>query len=98
MTKSNYVGDWETDHGDMNLQLQGNLVTGTYGPNAGRIQGTLMGNVVQGTWRQNAPGRSGATWGTFVMTFSQDGKSFTAQWSYTDDYAPGGGNWYGKRR
>lgn len=97
MAASGLAGEWETDFGKLELQVQGGRVTGTYGPNDGRIEGTVAGNVVQGTWRQNAPGRSGTSWGTFVLNFSADGRSFTGRWSYCDDYAPGGGTWFGRR-
>lgn len=92
-----FPGAWETDFGDLDLHIEGTRVTGTYGPNFGSIEGTISGNVVRGTWRQRAACRLGITWGTFTMTLSSDGKSFKGQWTYLDDFAPGGGTWFGRR-
>src|SRR5262249_32089090 len=94
---SSFTGTWESDFGNLDLKIQGDRVTGTYGPNAGRIEGVLRGNIVQGTWRQAASCRLGVTWGTFSLTLSADGRSFRGQWHYLDEYAPGGGTWFGKR-
>jgi hypothetical protein len=92
------AGTWDTDHGQLELTIEGNKVTGTYGTNAGRIVGTINGNVVQGTWRQTAPCVLGITFGAFSLNFSADGRSFTSRWTYSDNFAPGWGNWYGRRK
>jgi len=97
-SEPSFVGVWETDHGKLDLKIQGNKVTGTYGTSAGRIEGTINGNVVNGIWRQTAPCVLGISWGTFALTFSADGRSFTSRWSYADNFAPGWGNWYGKKQ
>jgi len=88
---------WDTDFGELKLQINGNLVSGTYSPHNGHITGTMTGNVVQGTWRQDAADRSGSTNGTFSLIFGADGQSFSGRWNYTDKYAGGGGNWIGRR-
>lgn len=98
MTAANYAGEWHTDFGGLVLTIDGSRVTGTYGPNAGRVEGVLTGNTVRGGWRQSAPCAGGVTWGTFDLTFSGDGRSFTCRWQYQDHLAPGWGNWYGRRQ
>ena len=97
MAQASYAGVWHTDFGVMELEIKGTRVTGTYGPNAGRLEGALNGKVMIGTWRQSAPGSGGATWGTFELTFSADGQTFTCRWHYQDTLAPGWGHWYGRR-
>lgn len=98
MASTNYAGEWHTDFGLMDLQIAVNRVTGTYGPNAGELTGVLAGNTVRGAWRQSAPCLGGKTWGSFELTFSGDGRTFTCRWQYQDSLAPGGGNWYGSRQ
>ena len=94
---SPFEGVWDTDHGELHLQVVGSRVTGTYGPNAGLLEGVISGNSVKGTWRQDAPCVLGVTWGNFALTLEADGRSFACQWRYADQYAPGWGNWYGRR-
>lgn len=97
MTQTSCAGVWDTDFGRLELKVAGNRVTGTYGPNGGRLEGMLTGVGVVGTWRQAAPSTGGETWGTFNLKFSADGRSFTCRWEYQDSLAPGWGNWYGRR-
>jgi hypothetical protein len=97
MPQANYAGVWQSDFGTMDLKVDGSRVTGTYGPNDGRLEGVLSGNCINGSWKQSAPCAGGKTWGSFCMTFSPDGQSFACRWQYQDNLAPGWGNWYGRR-
>jgi hypothetical protein len=88
---------WETDYGTLELEVQGNRATGTYGDCNGCIEAAVNGNILHGTWRQDAVEESGLSWGNFMVTLSDDGESFTGRWNYCDDYAPDGGDWTGER-
>jgi len=70
----------------MLLSQNGNRVQGTYG-NSGKIDGTVSGNVLTGTyWWQNKTG-------TFELTMSADGMSFTGKWSRSG----ASGAWSGRK-
>lgn len=87
------AGSWTTMFGGgsgggnspVNLTIiqVGNAISGTYRPtpggppsNPGAISGTLDGAVISGTWRDTQPSS-----GTFTLTLSPDGQSFTGTWA-----------------
>lgn len=75
-----FTGSWSVDdshitHG-MDLQQDGNRVTGTYDVQDGVIEGTVEGRVLTFTWLQRGDDHSGR--GEFVL--SDDGKSFKGRW------------------
>ncbi len=80
---------YETDFGELTIQQNASIVTGTYVTGAGRIEATLSGRTLSGWWYQtNGKGR-------LVFIFSEDFSSFTGKWSY--DSAEPSRQWNGKR-
>ena len=84
------AGSWETQHGDMELQQEGNKITGNYsfGGNPGTIEATIEGRVVHGQYRYRD------RVGEFTWKISEDGRSFDGNYSRTGS----SGTWWGKRR
>ncbi|NND80491.1 MAG: hypothetical protein HKN53_11370 [Maribacter sp.] len=74
-TAANIEGTWDSNFGELNLQVSQNQVWGTYDYNGGgRIEGTLECNELKGTYRQdNASGE-------FTLTFNESCNSFTARY------------------
>ena len=64
---SGFAGQWQTQHGNMTISVQGNRLSGSYG--SGRtVSGTIAGNVFTGTWRYPS-GR----WGRVRFTHDRSG-------------------------
>ncbi len=94
----NWTGTWNTgwtgqsnsQNVAMVLQQSGDVVTGTYDYDNGRIEGTVAGNVLSGTWTQSA------TSGPFQFQLADDCNSFEGSWRFSSS---GGwdGNWAGTR-
>ena len=97
MLDPGFAGTWETEWGTLELRVEGVRVTGTYDPNAGRVEGLAGGNTLHGQWVQHHVAGRGISWGRMTLTLAADRRSFTGSWSYGDDNAPGGGSWNGKR-
>lgn len=72
-----FSGDWQSfwrgGSAVLNLSQAGDLVTGTYAPGEGVVEGAVEGRVLRGTWEQ--PGASGA----FVFALSEDGQMMTGR-------------------
>lgn len=76
---------WDTDFGRMELEFAGELVTGQYDHDEGRIDGIVSGPVITGTWSE-APGYAPPSdAGQFEFMLSEDGRSFTGRWRYGSD-------------
>ena len=74
----------------MVLQQSGDVVTGTYERDDGRIEAIASGNMLTGTWEQSA------TSGTFEFRLADDCSSFEGSWRF----GPSGGwegDWIGNR-
>jgi MscS family membrane protein len=94
----NWAGTWNTgwtgqsnsQNVAMMLQQSGDVVTGTYDYDEGRMEGTVSGNVLTGTWTQSA------TSGTIQLQLADDCNSFDGSWCFGSS---GGweGNWVGAR-
>jgi hypothetical protein len=94
----NWAGTWNTGWtGQSNsqnvmmvLQQSGDVVTGTYDHDNGRIEGTISGNLLTGTWTQSA------TSGTIQFQLADDCDSFDGSWRFgsSGDWE---GNWVGTR-
>lgn len=72
----------------MYLSQDGNLVTGSYEFNDGKLIGILTDNVLDGSWVQSN------SVGNFKIVFTNDGTSFNGTWGYGKD-SIGGGRWNG---
>ncbi len=83
------AGRWKTQHGDMELQQEGNQISGnySYGGKPGTIDATIEGRVVRGQYRYS--GRVGE----FTWKISEDGLRFDGNYSRTGSK----GTWWGKR-
>lgn len=75
-----FTGSWAAYDGDaghgMELQQDGNRVTGTYDVRGGTLEGRVEGRKLTFTWRQGDDDHSGR--GEIVL--SGDGKSFDGRW------------------
>ena len=83
-----WSGNWDTYWRDgeaqMQLQQDGDRVTGTYEPGEGRIEGRTEGRILHGSWFQDG------VEGPVMFALSQDGQSFTGRFA-------DGEYWNGKR-
>ena len=92
-----FDGVWGTDWGDMALTQAGNVVTGTYTHDSGKITGTVSGGVLKGKWSESPSYAEPSDAGDIEFTISSDCKSFTGKWRYgsTGDMSSG---WAGTRK
>ncbi|MFL5329056.1 MAG: hypothetical protein ACJ8C4_09075 [Gemmataceae bacterium] len=94
---SGFAGTWQTNYGQLNIEIEGDQVYGTYGNLGGEIEGVVGGNRATGKWNQQAANSHGATWGDFVLILQRNGEQFSGQWTYGDDMYPEGGVWSGTK-
>jgi hypothetical protein len=94
---ADWAGIWETDFGDMTLHVHGQVLSGSYEPCHGTIQGTVAGDVATGIWRQSFSERGGLPWGSFRVVRDGNG-SFSGHWSYGRKGNAWDGTWQGKKR
>lgn len=92
-----FQGKWKTNWGEMEISVYGNMVSGSYPHDKGKIDGVLSSNgrKMEGSWSEApnyAPPNDG---GRLVLELSKDGNSFSGKWYYGKDAA--GGNWTGTR-
>ena len=86
-----WTGDSNAKNVRMELQQNGDQVTGIYYHDDGRIRdATVNGNILSGTWVQN----NGS--GGFVFRMEDDCKSFSGSWTSDTEGDPGG-DWNGDR-
>ncbi|MBP2022575.1 hypothetical protein J2Z44_002398 [Clostridium punense] len=81
---------WKGAPVKMVLSQDGNVVTGTYEFNNGKVIGTLNGNIMEGSWTEVDNS------GLFRFNFFNDGNSFDGTWGFGKDIS-GGGIWYGRK-
>ncbi len=74
----------------MELVQDGDMVTGTYTCDEGRIEGMASDGRLTGTWSEEPSYQPSDDTGDFVFTLSEDGASFTGQWRYGKE-----GEWEG---
>lgn len=89
-----WTGIWDTDHGFMDLEQTGNIVTGIYTGNMPHqgIRATASDNKLVGNWSY-PPSKDG---GTFEFTMADDCKSFSGKWKRGSE-GDWSGNWNGTR-
>ena len=80
---------WHTNWGKLVLEQNGNVVTGHYTHDKGKISGTLNGNILTGKWSEAPTYKPKKDAGEFVLTFSNNGKTFSSKWRY----GFGGNSW-----
>ena len=93
-----WSGKWKDSDGDTwNLQQSGNVVTGSYTHDDGRIQGQIVaGTKLVGAWSEAPSYGPPRDSGEFMLVISSDCKHFWGQWMYADDQKWRGG-WSGTR-
>ncbi len=91
-------GTFSSDYGDFHMQQTGATVNGCYEYADGLIEnGGFDGRVLRFTWSEGPAGgeRHG---GPAMLTFADDGQSFTGFWWHEGDTNAGpGGSWHGTR-
>lgn len=85
-----WITGWKGAPVKMYLFQEGNLVTGTYEFNDGKVVGVLNGNILEGGWVEldNV--------GNFRFAFFDNGTRFEGNWGYGKD-STGAGIWYGRK-
>lgn len=91
-----WAGKWDSNWGEMVINQNGALITGTYTHDEGRINGTVSGNVFTGTWSESPSYSPPNDAGDMELTMSADGKSFTGKWRYGSEGS--WGEWEGGKR
>jgi hypothetical protein len=94
-----WSGNWGSSFGNMNLQQNGDVVTGTYTDGIkregwitdGRAHNDEYNTYLTGNW--NEKGRSGP----FEFKLNSDGKGFTGTWKYGNHLTWAPGIWNGWR-
>ena len=89
-------GTWNTDWGKLVLVQHGNIVTGRYTHDNGKIVGFLKGNILIGKWSEAPTYKPNHDAGSVVLTFSNQGKSFSGRWRYGFGGNAWNGTWSGK--
>ena len=92
-----WAGRWQTNLGVMELAQDGSRVYGGYEADQGQIGGTAKGQVLTGTWVQAPSFQMPEDGGTFKLTMSDDGQSFTGRWRYGTSGAWEKTKWSGQR-
>ena len=95
-TGCKWTGTWDSTWGKMYLTQTGNIVTGNYEHDNGKINGTINGNNLIGTWAESPTYLPPNDAGDFILTMSSDCKSFTGKWRYgtSGDWKE---DWYGTK-
>lgn len=104
--EGDFYGSWHTNQGEeMHIWREGDRARGDYNLKDGRLAGHIDGDRFEGIWTQSSSGREcyesrmGARyWGRFFLNLSEDGDHFHGRWSYCDEPAGSGGEWWGERR
>jgi hypothetical protein len=73
-------GVYKTTFKNLTLNVNGNIVSGTYESGNGKLQGVLNGNRLSGTWTNSGSKKSGK----FEFVFSSDFSSFTGKYGYNN--------------
>lgn len=90
-------GTFKSDYGDFHMQQTGVTVNGCYDHADGLIEnGGFDGRVLDFTWSEAASDGS-RHGGPAMLTFADDGQSFTGFWWNKGDTNGPGGEWHGTR-
>jgi hypothetical protein len=92
-----WTGTWQSNFGQMELQQSGNIITGIYTHDQGRIHGTISGEKFIGRWSEAPSYHPPNDSGDFEFIMSNDCRSFSGNWRYgsTGDRSEG---WSGTRQ
>jgi hypothetical protein len=105
-TTNSFNGTWNTDFGQMNLNVNNGQTSGSYTSDNGRIQGVVNGQTLVGYWIEDGSDRKCNTskqgsfhWGRIEYILGANGQTFNGQWSYCDDPITGSSSaWNGTKR
>jgi flagellar motor protein MotB len=91
-------GTFTSDYGDFHMQQTGVTVNGCYEHSDGLIEnGGFDGRVLDFTWNEAGSGDS-RHGGPAMLTFADDGQSFTGFWWNEGNTSGMGGEWHGTRK
>lgn len=93
--KLDVSGNWSTNWGALKLFQEGNVVTGSYEWDNGKIEGKIDGYNFKGFWSEPPTYECPDLKGELNFEFSITGKSFQGTWSYCD--LTSSGIWLGTR-
>jgi hypothetical protein len=80
---ANWSGSWLCGQwGTLTIAQSGDVVTGTYTYDSGRLKGNVGGNKLFGTWSEAPSYSIPNDAGDVEFTMSADGNSFTGRWRY----------------
>ena len=80
---ANWSGKWLCGQwGTLNIAQSGDVITGTYTYDNGKLKGNVGGNMLFGTWSEAPSYSIPNDAGDVEFTMSDDGKSFTGRWRY----------------
>ncbi len=93
-------GSYSSSEGAMNLQQQGDRVSGSYAKDNGELIGLMFDNLFEGFWIEDHSDRRCSTpkhgryhWGRLTLSFTSNG--FNGNWGYCND--PPSRPWGGSR-
>jgi hypothetical protein len=89
--RGTFAGTWQSTYGEMQLTVNGSRVTGTYTSGGGEIVGVVSGDTMTFRWYETSRDQGGSG----VFWLSEDGDSFTGEW--TNDGSEGVSSWSGTR-
>ena len=81
---SSWTGHWSDSSGGIDMIQNGDRVEGTYPYHNGRLTGTVSGRMLTGTWTEYDNS------GTFTLTMSADGRSYSGPFVITAGAGAGG--------
>jgi hypothetical protein len=94
-------GVYDTFYGKLTFKLtikqSGNKITGNYGHDDGKIEGTVEGREIRGRWMESPTYKPPKDAGLFRFVFSEDLKSFTGKWHYGFEEGDWRADWSGKK-
>ncbi len=88
----NITGKYKTEHGELELSIEGLKITGVYADNIGVLEGEIENNIVNGVWRKPTFGYEGI----FQFTFT-DENTFIGVYKSGLDKGAMRGKWNGSR-
>lgn len=91
-TQPTYSGEWQTSYGTMTMVQKGEVIEGSYGPDAAKatISGKLEGKKFSFTYQE--PAAAGEGW----FELAADGNSFKGQWR--ENGSKVWAEWVGRRK
>src|SRR4051794_33788337 len=94
---ADFEGTWDTEFGELEVEIVGNQLSGEYGNHDGELEGIVGGNCANGTWWQRAADGKGSTGGRFSIQLRQNGDVFVGTYTYDGQPATEQHQWKGTR-